>query len=99
KSYSIVWHLTSSGHVTEYSQGSIRFEPMASGGTLLAYDSFVLPYSSFYLATSNALSVALSKSVLKSVVNHIVSQIKKERTMESARLDLQVKALKKALGH
>jgi hypothetical protein len=97
-SYSIVWHLTRSGHFTEYSQGSIRFEPMASGGTLMAYDSFVLPYFSLYVASSNTLGVALSKMVLKSVVNHIVSQIKKEQTMESVRLDLQVKALKKALG-
>ena len=97
-SYSIVWHLTRSGRFTEYSQGSIRFEPMASGGTLMAYDSFVLPYSVYYLGASNPLTVEVSKSVLKSVVNHIIRQINKERTMESARLELQVKTLKKALG-
>lgn len=98
KSYSIVWHLSRSGNFTEYSQGSIRFEPMANGGTLMAYDSFVLPYSVYYLAASNRLAVSASQSILKSVVKHIVYQINKERTMESMRLDLQVKALKKALG-
>jgi hypothetical protein len=99
KSYSIKWHLTRSGMFTEYSQGSIRFEPVEGGGTLMAYDSFVLPYSCYYLAASNPLTVAVSKSILKSVVRKIMDQIKKERTMESARLDLQVKALNKALAH
>ncbi len=98
KSYSIVWHLVRSGTYTEYSQGSIRFESMESGGTLMAYDSFVLPYSKYYLVAANPLAIEISKSVLRSVVRNIVNQIKKERTMESARLEQQVKALKKVLG-
>jgi hypothetical protein len=98
KGYSMSWHLSRSGSFTEYSQGSIRFEPMESGGTLVAYDSFVLPYAAYYLAASNSLVIEVSKSILRSVTNSIANQIKKERNLESGRLDQQIKVLKKALG-
>jgi len=98
KSYSIAWHLIRPGTFTEYSQGSIRFETMENGGTLMAYDSFVLPYSIYYPAAGNSLAIEASKLVLKTVVGRIVGQIKKELTMESARLRLQVKAMRKVLG-
>jgi hypothetical protein len=98
-SYLLSWHMTRSGNVTEYSQGSIQFEPLENGGTLMVYNSFVLPFSKFYWLASQSWGIQASKKVLKEVFDHTVNQIKKVRTLESERLIELIQELRKSVPH
>jgi hypothetical protein len=90
-SYEIVWHKFDSKSAKSIDV-VIRFETLGTG-TLLAYDSQVVPDSFFAGMIEGSI-----ESKLQNTVSQALGQMQKERTSKTDLLNSQVEALRTALG-
>jgi len=99
-SYRIGWSLLQ-GTKLKSIQGSARFSPWTNpatgrSGTLLTYDSFVVP--AFRFASLGAVRAKAVEN-MRAAVDAIAIEVERERSRDHARLEGQVTALRAALAH
>ena len=98
--YRVDWRLKE-GDYTEKSVGSATFEPLASGGTLVVYRSFIvpkpLPSYLFWVNLKEEKYIAKTEAAVKETVMELNSQVMKEVRTERSLLDTQIANLRSVI--
>jgi len=91
-SFRVDWRMTRHDGTVEDTVGSARFERFGTG-TIMAYENFVIPASRLA-----GLVKGRAMQQVKDVAQAVAAQVAKERAGESALLQTQRDALRRALG-
>jgi hypothetical protein len=91
-SYSLTWTMVSALSMKD-TQGSVKFEPLANGYTLIAYTNFISPPRPPVAKFIKSIYIQM----VKDTVSSLVGQITNERNSDQAKLEAQVANLKQAL--